>query len=330
MNPQTIDQPRPQRTPVVAPGHVQPHARDMSVEASADVTLGEINNQLAELSPVPQWLPLDGESDATLRELIDVDSTGVLRTNFGGWRDRLTGIQFTGGDGRLVSAGGLPVKNVAGYDLVKLMVGSRGAFGRLVTVTARTVRRPDVAFVQDIDTTTNAPAEIVGDLLTSDVPPQWLRLTSDGLRAGWLAIEDDANALAQALPNAERHSLEDDDDERRPRPSACRCVVPAATVATFVAELDADGHGGRWVADPVAGVVWCDHDVSADATRHGGHAIATDNNGSRIVGLSRGAASILRELKAQFDPDGTLPALPQLGEDRLEASPTHAIDSDDR
>ncbi|MEM1012741.1 MAG: hypothetical protein AAGI46_11050, partial [Planctomycetota bacterium] len=176
VNPQTIDQPRPQRTPVVEPGHVQPHARDMSVEASADVTLGELNNQLAELSPVPQWLPLDGDSDATLGELIDVDSTGVLRTSFGGWRDRLTGVQFTGGDGRLVSAGGLPVKNVAGYDLVKLMVGSRGSFGRLVTVTARTVRRPDVAFVQDIDTTTNAPAEIVGDLLTSDVPPQWLRL----------------------------------------------------------------------------------------------------------------------------------------------------------
>ena len=78
------------------------------------------------------------------------NSTGPLRLGYGAWRDLLLGVQFTNGRGELITAGGRTVKNVAGYDLTKFMVGSHGVFGRLVTITTRTYRRPDRALVRAV------------------------------------------------------------------------------------------------------------------------------------------------------------------------------------
>ena len=67
---------------------------------------------------------------------LEMNSTGPLRLGFGAWRDLLLGAQFYNGRGELITAGGRTVKNVAGYDLTKFMVGQRGVFGRLLTLTA--------------------------------------------------------------------------------------------------------------------------------------------------------------------------------------------------
>ncbi len=127
------------RSPLVAPGESDLHQRDMTATFSVDLTLGQVQSQLAAIG---QWLPIDGDPSVTLATLVETNSTGPLRLGYGAWRDLLLGVQFTNGRGELITAGGRTVKNVAGYDLTKFMVGQSGVFGRLVTITARTYRRP--------------------------------------------------------------------------------------------------------------------------------------------------------------------------------------------
>src|SRR5688500_11232779 len=70
---------RPPREPLVPPGGHELLARDMTAVFSADCTLQFAQDKLAELN---QWLPVDGDPDATLGSLIESNSTGPLRLGF--------------------------------------------------------------------------------------------------------------------------------------------------------------------------------------------------------------------------------------------------------
>src|SRR4051812_22442072 len=119
---------RANHTPLVAPGGMECFARDMTVTISADVTLAAAQAKLAELG---QWLPIDGEVQSALGELVEGNSTGPLRLGYGGWRDLLLGVQFLNGRGELITAGGRTVKNVAGEGLKKIIGGEGGGFWRM-------------------------------------------------------------------------------------------------------------------------------------------------------------------------------------------------------
>ncbi|MBR9988347.1 MAG: FAD-binding protein, partial [Gemmatimonadetes bacterium] len=77
------------------------------------------------------WLPLDppATADATIGGLVALAASGPLRTGHGTPRDMALGVEIATGDGRLLRFGGRVVKNVAGYDAVRLAVGSRGRLG---------------------------------------------------------------------------------------------------------------------------------------------------------------------------------------------------------
>src|SRR5438477_225468 len=169
---------RPQRGPLVSPGDADLHARDMTATFSAEMTIREAQRRLAE---VGQWLPIDGPGDQPLGKLVEFNSTGPLRLGYGAWRDLLLGVQFGNGRGELVTAGGRTVKNVAGYDLTKFMVGQRGIFGKLVTVTTRTYRNPDGSVLAR-----HPPdAGIVNQLIPTPHRPHWALLTSESLWCGY-------------------------------------------------------------------------------------------------------------------------------------------------
>ena len=78
-----------------------------------------------------QWLPIDPPNPEALSisELISTNASGPSRYGFGTIRDWLIGLRFFLSDGRSIFNGGRVVKNVAGFDLCKLMVGSRGTLG---------------------------------------------------------------------------------------------------------------------------------------------------------------------------------------------------------
>ncbi|MCS7069312.1 MAG: FAD-binding protein [Meiothermus sp.] len=97
----------------------------------AGARLSEVEALLAQHG---QYLPFDpplGQQGATLGGTVAAGLSGPMRQRYGGVRDFILGVQFVDGVGQLVRGGGKVVKNAAGFDLPKLMVGSLGRLGIL-------------------------------------------------------------------------------------------------------------------------------------------------------------------------------------------------------
>jgi len=84
-----------------------------------------------------QLLPIEAPEGATIGGALAAAESGPLRAAFGAARDFCIGISFVTGDGISGRGGGRVVKNVAGYDLMKLMIGSFGSLGVIVSANFR-------------------------------------------------------------------------------------------------------------------------------------------------------------------------------------------------
>src|SRR5262245_12535307 len=109
---------------------------DLTSTVQAGVTLARFQAALQERG---QWLSLDPPDPdrATLGGIIAANASGPRRHLYGTARDQLIGVTVVTADGSLVRGGGKVVKNVAGYDLPKLFIGSYGTLGVLVELTVR-------------------------------------------------------------------------------------------------------------------------------------------------------------------------------------------------
>jgi glycolate dehydrogenase FAD-binding subunit len=92
------------------------------------------------------WLPLDppGGDQATLGGIVSANASGPLRHLYGTPRDMVLGMRIATTEGKLIKTGGCVVKNVAGYDLGKLMIGSFGTLGIIVDINFRLYPLPPV------------------------------------------------------------------------------------------------------------------------------------------------------------------------------------------
>jgi glycolate oxidase FAD binding subunit len=101
---------------------------DMTVTVGAGVTITQLQSVLAEhrqrLALDPLW-----PERATVGGVIATNDSGALRVRYGGVRDLIIGITVVLGAGTIAASGGKVVKNVAGYDLPKLMSGALGTLG---------------------------------------------------------------------------------------------------------------------------------------------------------------------------------------------------------
>jgi glycolate dehydrogenase FAD-binding subunit len=113
---------------------------DLTATVQAGARLDEVNRVLARHG---QWLPIESAFDeSTIGGAIATNDSGPLRHRYGTPRDLLIGIRLALTDGRLIKAGGNVVKNVAGYDLGKLMSGSHGSLAAIVSATFKLTPRP--------------------------------------------------------------------------------------------------------------------------------------------------------------------------------------------
>jgi len=312
---------RAPREPLVGPGAVDLHARDMTATFAADVTLGDAQRKLADIG---QWLPVDGPAEASLGGLVDVNSTGPLRLGYGAWRDLLLGCQFTNGRGELITAGGRTVKNVAGYDLTKFMVGQRGMFGKLVTLTTRTYRLPDGAVLARH----RPDVSILSKLLPTDLRPQWAVLTPDALLCGYLGGPRTVEWYGANVGSTEpvgvfRRPFEADvqhrqelwdvlGDDRRVR---FRASVPPSQIEGFAEQAGL----AKWVADAAFGLVIgfapspeAVPRIRAAAERVGGSAVSHGDaaHAASVASTNPVERRIIERLKAAFDPEHKLSPLP--------------------
>ena len=106
---------------------------DLTATMQAGARLDDVNHVLARHG---QWLPIESAFDgSTIGGAIATNDSGPLRHRYGAPRDLLIGIRLALTDGRLIKAGGNVVKNVAGYDIGRLMSGSHGSLAAIVSAT---------------------------------------------------------------------------------------------------------------------------------------------------------------------------------------------------
>lgn len=117
---------------------------DMTVTVEAGLTLAALQERLA---PEGQRLALDPPlpAQATLGGLLATNAFGPRRARFGSLRDLIVGVSLIRADGARVRGGGKVVKNVAGFDLPKLMAGALGTLGMIATATFRLHPLPEAS-----------------------------------------------------------------------------------------------------------------------------------------------------------------------------------------
>lgn len=161
---------------------------DLTLSVQAGCTLKKL---APVLSAQRQHLPADPPSadEAGLGGLVAANVNGPLRHGFGTWRDFVVGLEFITGEGKLVKAGGRVVKNVAGYDLTKLLIGSLGSLGIITQLNFRAFPLPEqtATFIATFETLTKA-MEFRSRVAHSHLQPTRLELL-DARSTGLLKVD---------------------------------------------------------------------------------------------------------------------------------------------
>lgn len=162
---------------------------DLTLSVEAGCTLSTVNAALAEHG---QFLPLAGpfRESTTIGGTIVSGIDSPLRQRYGTARDFVLGMEFVTGEGKLAKSGGRVVKNVAGYDMHKVMIGSLGTLGVLTRVNFRTFPFPteSTALVAKFDSL-RAAMELRHRVVRSALSPLTLDVINvGGNDAGWRVV----------------------------------------------------------------------------------------------------------------------------------------------
>ncbi len=212
-------------------------AGDLTCTVEAGIRLSALQAALAEHG---QRLSLDPPGDPTLGACLAGDLHGPLRYRYGRLRDLVLGVTAVFGDGLVASSGGKVVKNVAGYDLGKLLSGSRGTLGIVVRMSLRLHPLPETAATV---AAAGDAEEKARSVRRSTLVPSALDITDErvvalfeGSSAAVATQVEAAKVLIGAVP-AEAGIW----DEVRARPRESRAVVPSALLDRLRSELDPHG-----------------------------------------------------------------------------------------
>ncbi|HEX6252497.1 MAG TPA: FAD-binding protein [Gemmatimonadaceae bacterium] len=172
---------------------------DLTITARAGTPLRDIAQLTA---PHNQWLPLDpfGSPNMTIGATVATASAGPLAHAFGTPRDQVIGLGFVTGRGDYVRSGGRVVKNVAGFDLTRLLIGSWGTLGVITDATLRLRARPEaertIALIVSADSVKFR--ETLAAVMEAQIAPLALELLN-GVAARAVGADDDDTLLLVRL-----------------------------------------------------------------------------------------------------------------------------------
>jgi glycolate oxidase FAD binding subunit len=248
-------------------GIVEHVAAEMTARVRAGTTVAELDDALAahgQCVALPAW------DRATVGGVLAVGHSGLRRLGWGPVRDAVLEVRYVSAEGRLVKGGGPTVKNVSGYDLPRLFVGSLGTLGVIAEVVLRT--RPLPMAEQWFTAEAVDPFDLARGLYRV-VSVLWDGTTTWALLEGHPRDVDD-QARAFGLHSTDAAGLP-------PLPEHRWSLAPSA-----LHTLPDDGHG-RFVAEVGVGVV---HRTVPQPTRP----------------IDPTIAALSARVKDAFDPTGRL------------------------
>jgi glycolate oxidase FAD binding subunit len=153
---------------------------DLTVTVEAGYPFAQLQALLGQAGQFWAVDPSYGDR-STVGGIIATGDTGSLRHRYNSVRDMVLGISFVRADGELVKAGGRVVKNVAGYDLMKLLTGSYGTLGIITQVTLRVYPLPQTSETILLTGEGSAIAQAQQALLSSALTPSAMDILSPSL-----------------------------------------------------------------------------------------------------------------------------------------------------
>ena len=313
---------------------------DLTVTVGAGTRVAELQAALARAG---QFLPLDPPhgDEATIGGVIAANSNGFWRARYGAVRDLLIGTHIALADGTVARAGGRVVKNVAGYDLDKLLVGSLGTLGVMIEATLKVLPIPSSSdgfiarFSRSADAFAAADAVVRGAaraeacVVERREGPTW-RLAVQARGTGPTvkrAVKDARQAVAARQGDAEE--LGDELARMRELPARAidgalvRVALPLAAAAAFAETASRLETLAVLVTDTASGVGRAHFSGDDDAVIRDAEALLL---AARVVGgsgrIERRAEHLrarlstwptrpngdflMRRIKEAFDPEGIL------------------------
>jgi glycolate oxidase FAD binding subunit len=276
---------------------------DMVVSVEAGITLEALQKELGKAG---QFLPVDpfASPGHTVGGLLATGWTGPLRLRYGSPRDFLIGIRVALPDGRLATGGGRVVKNVSGYDMMKLHYGALGSLGVIVAASFKVFPKP----LHDVTVTSDGGWGDAQRALSTPVAPTALELFSDGrVLARYTGSRDGIERVVTDLAWQRVEQSVWDEHSRRAPERWARIAVPKEKLRGIVDGLD------DWWASPGLGVAYWSPAGAAEvsparekAEACGGSLVMLSSDGGDPWGTPPKTIDVMRRLKAAFDPDGVL------------------------
>jgi glycolate oxidase FAD binding subunit len=232
---------------------------DLTCTVEAGLRLSALRTALARAG---QRLSLDPPGDPTVGALLATNVSGPLRHRYGAPRDLVLGTTLVLADGTIASSGGKVVKNVAGYDLARLVCGSRGSLALIVRASFRLHPLPKTARTLLVETTDTA--SVASALVRSQLQPSALDVLHPGSVAALFegserAVEAQI-AAARALVGGDEVGLEVWEESRaRQAAAGGRVRFAPGELADVLAGLP------EAVVRPAAGVAYVPAPVPEEA-----------------------------------------------------------------
>ncbi len=290
-------------------GVVNYEPTELVITARAGTPLAEIEGVLAERGQMLAFEPPQFGDAATLGGTIACGISGPRRPYAGAVRDFVLGTKIVNGRGELLTFGGQVMKNVAGYDVSRLMVGAMGTLGVLMEVSIKVLPIParEITLclsmaaepaIRQLNEWAGRPLPISASAHFGTVLMVRLSGSDNGVRSARDAIGGEEVASDQFWRDIKEHRLEFFEDHR----PLWRLSLPPATPP-----LDAPGD---WLIEWGGAQRWLKSEVAADTIRGlaadaGGHASlfrGGDRTGDVFHPLPATLSRLHKTLKAAFDP----------------------------
>jgi len=300
---------------------------ELVVTVRAGTPLAELEALLAQENQMLAFEPPHFGAVATVGGCIASGLAGPRRVAAGGVRDFVLGVRLLDAEGRTLRFGGEVMKNVAGYDVSRLMAGSLGIFGVLLDVSLKVVPKPLCERTLRLAADEGQALALFARWRAQPLPitaSAWLAGDDDVKRAHvWLRVSGSEPAVAAACAHIGGESQDNGNDfwmslREQTHPffqtkPLWRLAVPPTTPPLGLGRTLIEWGGGqRWVVDAGVTAPITTHQARQTASAAGGHATlfrrAGQGDDAPTDGvfhpLAPGPAAITRNLKHEFDPTG--------------------------